>query len=459
MANALTLFDGGAVPAHVAAAQAEANITSKASVDALTFEGKVWQINLAGKKTKLLKADEDGEMQPVQIFTGIILDYTKQRGREYFKGAYDPKKPAVPDCWSEDGVTPEAAATNKQSSACASCPMAKKNSHVGSDGKGTVACSQFRKIALIPATKIGEFPPLRLRIKITSDWDGNNAEKNAATGWYAFQQYLDLLVSKGVSHTALLPTKIKFDTSVAYPKLLFSPGKNWVPADMWEDTIKPMANSDTVKELLAATYTPTAKTGTKALPADDDEETEVAAAIPAQAKPAKASNSLDGLSNAKLQPHVDAIKAAKAAPVEEDEEEAPAPVKPKAAKAAPVEEDEEEVVAAKPAKAAKAAKAAPVVEEEDEEEESAEQKAAAKRKAKADADAAAAAEVAAKAVAKAAKVKATVVEDEEEEEAPPKPAKVTAAPAAAKGGKAAAAAKPAINAPADVAGMLQEWDD
>ena len=444
MANALTLFDGGAVPAHVAAAQAEANITSKASVDALTFEGKVWQINLAGKKTKLLKADEDGEMQPVQIFTGIILDYTKQRGREYFKGAYDPKKPAVPDCWSEDGVTPEAAATNKQSSACASCPMAKKNSHVGSDGKGTVACSQFRKIALIPATKIGEFPPLRLRIKITSDWDGNNAEKNAATGWYAFQQYLDLLVSKGVSHTALLPTKIKFDTSVAYPKLLFSPGKNWVPADMWEETIKPMANSDTVRELLAATYTPTAKTGTKALPADDDEETEVAAAIPAQAKPAKA---------AKAAP----------APVEEDEEEEVVAAKPaKPAKAAPVEDDEEEevVVAAKPAKAAKAAKAAPVVEEEDEEEESAEQKAAAKRKAKADADAAAAAEVAAKAVAKAAKVKATVVEEEEEEEedAPPKPAKVTAAPAA-KGGKAAAAAKPAINAPADVAGMLQEWDD
>ena len=301
MANALTLFDGGAVPAHVAAAQAEANITSKASVDALTFEGKVWQISLAGKKTKLLKADEDGEMQPVQIFTGIILDYTKQRGREYFKGAYDPKKPAIPDCWSEDGVTPEAAAPDKQSSACASCPMAKKNSHVGSDGKGTVACSQFRKIALIPATKIGEFPPLRLRIKITSDWDGNNAEKNAATGWYAFQQYLDLLVSKGVPHTALLPTKIKFDTSVAYPKLLFSPGKNWVPNDMWEETIKPMANSDTVKELLAATYTPTAKTGTKALPADDDEEIEVAAAIPAQAKPAKAA------------------KAAKAAPVEDDE--------------------------------------------------------------------------------------------------------------------------------------------
>ena len=409
MANALTLFEAGAVPAHVAAAQAEANITSKASVDALTFEGKVWQITMGGKKTKLLRADDDGEMQPVQIFTGIILDYTKQRGREYHKGVYDAKKPAAPVCWSEDGVTPNEAAPDKQASACAACPMSKKNSHVSADGKGTVACSQFRKIALIPAAKIGEFPPLRMRIKITSDWDATNAEKNAATGWYAFQQYLDLLVSKGVSHTALLPTKIKFDTSVAYPKLLFSPGKSWVPADMWEDTIKPLANSDQVKDLLAATYTPVAKTGTKALPEADDEETEIAPAIPAQAKPAK---------------------AALAAPVEDDEEDV-------ATLAAPVEDGEEEVVL------------------------SAEDIAAAKRAKVAEATAATAKVAATKAGVKAAATKAAAVADvEEEDEAPAKPGKATAA-AAAKPGKAmaAAAAKPAIAAPPDVAGMLASWDD
>jgi hypothetical protein len=425
--NALAIFEGGALPAHVMDANATANIVPRAGVNSLSIEGKVFTINMDGKKTKLLRKDEDGEEQPVQIFTGIILDYTKKRGREYYKGAYDPKVISIPDCWSEDGVKPEDDVPVKMSATCAACPMAKKNSVVKDDGKGAVACGQFRKIALIPAAQIGAFPPLRLKIKITSDYDKTGAEKNAATGWYAFQQYLDLLVSKNVLHTSTLPTKIKFDTSVAYPKLLFSPGKSWVPADVWSETIKPLAASDEVAALLADSYHPTTETtGTKPLPAEDEEEegvTVAAAPKPAAAKP----------------------KAKAAAPVAE-----------------PQDEDEEEAVTIE----------GTAVEIDADAEPTAEEIAEARRAKKANADAALAAANVAKAAAKAAATKAaaTVADPEDDEEvvvAPPKTPKAPAAPVAAPAKpKAAAAATPkatpakaAINAPPDVAGMLDEWDD
>ena len=96
------------LPAHLMEDDGDKNIIARASVNALTFEGKVWAISLDGKKTKLMKTDADGEEQPVQIFTGIVLDYNKARGRMFYTGPYDPKNPRIPDCWSEDSVKPHA---------------------------------------------------------------------------------------------------------------------------------------------------------------------------------------------------------------------------------------------------------------------------------------------------------------------------------------------------------------
>ncbi len=427
MANEVTLFQGGSMPAHVAEAQANTNIVPRSTVNALTFEGKVWTINLEGKKTKLTKTNADGEEENVQIFTGILLDYTKDRGREYYAGKYDPKKPAAPDCWSEDGKKPHdnVPVNARVSLTCAACQNSKKNSAMTDAGKGTVACSQFRKIALVPAARLGGFPPLRLRIKITSDYDKDGQDKHP--NWYGFQQYLDFLVANGVRFTGSLPTKIKFDNTVAYPKLLFAPGKAWLEPDALEQ-VKEMAMSEAVKDLLAATYAP-GEGGTKPLPEDDGEETEVAAAVPAQVAPKK---------KAKPAPAPEAE--------EEEEEEAPAPApttteKPKAAPAPAAEEEEEE------------------------EEQTAEQIAAAKRAAAKAANATAASAAVGKATAKATANKAASVaaaaeeEEEEEAEAVP-PAKTPKAPkaAAAAAGKATAAKAP-VNAPAEVADMLEGWDD
>jgi hypothetical protein len=439
--NALTIFDSGAMPAHIAMANEDQNIVARASVNSLTFEGKTWAISIDGKKTKLLRTNADGEEEPVSIFTGILLDYTKVRGREYYPGIYDPKKPAIPVCWSDDSVTPAADVTERQAKACADCPMSKKGSKISDDGKiSSMACGSTKKLAIVPTAKLGSFPPLRLKLKITSLYDKNGAEKNAATGWYAFDQYIDLLVSKGVRHTALLPTKIKFDTSVAYPKLLFSPGKDWLTAEQL-NIVKPMAASDEVKDLLNSSYTPATGTGTKPLPVDDEEEVEVAAAAPPQQ-----------------------ARAAKApVTIEHDEDEQP--VTPKVVKAALVveaDEDDEEAAAAaalaavRARKAKAAAEAAAVAEAPDAEATAKAARATAKKVA---ADAAKIAQDKAAATAATAKA-ASVAADEDEEETAMPPAKAAAkSAAAAKGGAKGAVVQAPLAAPPEIAEMIAEWDE
>ncbi len=407
-ANALAIFEAG-VPAHIAAAmntEGSGNIVARATINALTFEGKVWSINLDGKKTKLMRTNTDGEEEPVSIFTGIVLDYNKDRGREWYAGAYDPKNPTIPDCWSEDSKVPHPNVPSPVSKSCANCPKAKKGSASTQDGNPTVACGQFQKLAIIPAAKVGQFPPLRLRLKITSIFDKSGADSHP--NWYAWSQYIDLLVSKGINNTAYLPTKMKFDPATAYPKLLFAPGKDWLDADTLE-LVKEIAASDATKDVLASTYDPsTSSTGNKPLPPDEEEEELAAAPQPAQARAGRAAT---------------AAPATKPAP-------APAPAP------APMEEEDEDDAVQTPA-----------------------QIAAAKR--------AQAQETANKAAAKAAKAAATrpPADDGDEDDvvtAPPaKPAGKGVAAAATKpaGKTAPAAPKGPVQAPPEVGDLLQEWDE
>lgn len=269
MANDLTMFDPKAgMPAHVAGFFGEdggSNIDNKGSVPSLSPQGKMWTIALNGTKTKLEKRNSDGDVEPVNVMRVVVLDYAKRRGRAYYEGAYDPAKEAAPVCWSDDGITPDDIVPQKQAPKCDGCPMSVKGSKIAEGGRAMTACSQHRMLAVVPAHKL-DFEPLRLKIAITSDWDKQSPEAEAA-GWFGFQNYTDFLKSRGVQHTAAVVTKMKFDPNAAYPKIFFA-------ADRWLDAaelaqVAPLTKDDKVKELLGGTYTPAGVDGVRkdALPA------------------------------------------------------------------------------------------------------------------------------------------------------------------------------------------------
>lgn len=273
MSNALAMFDNRAgLPAHVASfMNEEGNIADKPTVPSLSYEGKVWTVSLNGEKTKLMKRDSDGDEVPLSTFRCVVLDYAKRRGRAFYEGAYDPAKPGVPVCWSEDGEKPHPQVKEPCALSCAECPNSKKGSKVTEQGKAIAACSQHRMLVVVPASNLG-FQPLRMKIAITSDWDQQNSDLQAQN-WFAFQNYIDFLRAKGVTHTAAIFTKIKFDPNVAYPKLIFQPDGWLGEADL--NTIRPVAKSDEVKELLAGKWTPA---GVDGQPIEDAEDAEVVAA-------------------------------------------------------------------------------------------------------------------------------------------------------------------------------------
>lgn len=224
----------GGLPAHIAAAfgDGEGNTEGRVSIDQLSYRGKVWRLVLKGKEHALTTTTTDPETgeintNPLPVVKLVVLDFNKQRSRSYYEGDYVDGKNAVPICYSADGVAPDASVKNKQAPSCATCPHAVKGSKMTASGKPTTACAPFKRVAVVPAQKIGDHALLLLKLAQTSVWDKDADGKD---GWYAWDQYIDMLRSRGAKHSCMVETRAKFDINVPYPKLLFSASR-WLDAD------------------------------------------------------------------------------------------------------------------------------------------------------------------------------------------------------------------------------------
>jgi hypothetical protein len=210
------------VPAHLVALFGDsANITPRFSINQLSYRGKTWRRVVDGEEVALTRTDAaTGDIEPLPIVNLVVLDHNKGRSRAFYAGSFEEGKNTAPDCYSGDGVTPDASVKEPCAATCATCPNAVKGSKITEAGKQVTACSPFKRVAVIPSANIGQHPAMLLRLAQTSVWDKDNPEE--AKGWYAWDQYLDMLRARGAKHTAVVETRAKFDMSKAYPKLLFS---------------------------------------------------------------------------------------------------------------------------------------------------------------------------------------------------------------------------------------------
>lgn len=260
------LKSGAAVPAFVKQARAvgAGNIAEKpvgrVSVPTLSYAGKVFSASVGGVTRKLEGRNADGDLVPLQVFRGVVLDYNARRGRRFYERDFEADKKSMPRCWSEDGVKPHSSIEHPMAPACAMCPKSAKNSKINpTTGKGTVACQEFRTIAVIPATDL-KFPAMRMQLAVTSDWDKQSPDLTDQ-GWHAFQNYIEYLKAQDVPSSAMLVTKMRFDPNVNYPKLVFSDDR-WLNDQEW-DTVQERIASDEVQNLLKGTWTPNGADGEK----------------------------------------------------------------------------------------------------------------------------------------------------------------------------------------------------
>lgn len=226
MANSnVTVWEMPKLPAEVADFfDKESNIQPREMVPTLNPGGKRWKIVIGGDEKVLMRKDADGDEVPLQIFRGFVLGYGEHRGRTYYSSGYDETRPGRPTCWSEDNIKPDVRVPDgdRQNAVCNGCPMSIKGSQVSQDGRDVKACKEHLLLSLVPNRNLGEYPPLRLKLSITSIYDGKQPEREQ-TNWFSWSRYLDhlLKIMPQNVHTARVLTKVKFDSTVQYPKLLF----------------------------------------------------------------------------------------------------------------------------------------------------------------------------------------------------------------------------------------------
>lgn len=270
MTTAVSLFGGpkGQLPDHIKNAfGGKSNVGDGISVPSLSYEGKVWSVSIGGEKRSLIRVNDDGDEEPISIMRVVILDFNQRRGRTYYEGTYNADQPGSPLCWSKDGIEPDPAVPEDvreetTSNKCATCPMAVKGSRITENGKEVAACSEHRMLAVVPANKL-DSTPLRLKIAVTSDFDKNSPELEAKN-FFAFKQYRAFLRNHGVNHTGVVVTKMRFDPTVAYPKIVFGPDRVVEPDElaMLEESFDP----EQIERLLAG-FTPEGPDGA---PGDGD---------------------------------------------------------------------------------------------------------------------------------------------------------------------------------------------
>jgi len=105
------------------------------------------QANNTGTFKRLVNGEQIGNAVRGEIDV-IIINSLPEVSRTFYKDKYDPNKEAtLPDCWSNRGDAPEAAAENKQSTSCMTCPQNVK----GSGESGGRACRYQRRVAVLLA--------------------------------------------------------------------------------------------------------------------------------------------------------------------------------------------------------------------------------------------------------------------------------------------------------------------
>lgn len=251
----------------------------------LSIKGKVFALVKNQERKIIMRPDDDDE--PATKLEVVLLKANPALSKVFYLKEFEDGEMGKPDCFSNDGVRPDAEVKEPQCKTCAACPHNVFGS--GRNGKGK-ACSDARRIALAPAGQLNE--PMLLRVPPAT--------------LKPLAEYGKMLNNRGVPYSAVV-TRIRFEREEATPKLIFEPVRFLTEAEFAE--VQEMVQSEIVETILGS-----------GAPVPHDDKPAIAGTPPAAAKPAKQSKVTDEELDAVAKPAEEAIKKAKAATAEAAEE-------------------------------------------------------------------------------------------------------------------------------------------
>ena len=188
-------------------------------------------------------------------FNAIIVDALPKVSRTFYAGKYDPDaKPTLPDCWSNLGDKPEAAAGNPQASNCVSCPQNVSGS--GDNGKGR-ACRFQRRIAVIlEGDDSGDVYQFNVPAKSLFGKGNGNV--------HPFESYVKFLIANGESPDGVV-TNIAYNLDAETMQIQFTPVRG--VSDEEYALVKEARNDPATRQMIVLTVA--AQDGAKTAPKEE----------------------------------------------------------------------------------------------------------------------------------------------------------------------------------------------
>ena len=198
----LALFKGN-LPSYLRTMQMDS--TTKALMGGsqakrISIRGSVFRMIVGGQE--IAKSDE----RYMQV---VVAAAAPSHSRTFYAGVYEEGEKVLPACFSNDGIKPDAESEKPQAKNCASCPQ-----NIAGSGQGNSrACRFSHRLAVVLANDI-EGDVYQVVIPATSLFGKPEA------GNLPLEAYTRYLAGHGVPVTAVV-TEMRFDTDSATPKLFF----------------------------------------------------------------------------------------------------------------------------------------------------------------------------------------------------------------------------------------------
>ena len=169
----------------------------------ISIKGKVFHITRGDEKSLITKPGEDDPAASIEV---VVLRANPNNSKVFYASGYQEGSVAKPDCFSNDGIAPDASSQEPQAKNCATCVHNQWGSKIGDTGRKGKACADSKRLAI--ATLDAPSDPILLRVP--------------AASLKSLGEYGKMLAARAVRPEVVV-TRIGFDYSVAHPALTFKP--------------------------------------------------------------------------------------------------------------------------------------------------------------------------------------------------------------------------------------------
>ena len=200
---------------------------------------------------KMLGTDEQGKVKgDLEV---VIVNASPKVGRIFYAKAWSSEsEPTSPDCFSNDGQSPDKGSTNPQADRCDACP-----NNIKGSGQGTSkACRYSRRIAVVLEEDFGT--SLEGRVYQSKSLFGDSVGDNK----FVFEEYTKHLANNGKSIEHVV-TSLSFNEDNDNQSVLFTPMR-YITKEIHAVTSKVSARPEVQKMVVMTPYE--AQASGKALP-------------------------------------------------------------------------------------------------------------------------------------------------------------------------------------------------